>query len=784
MKLSFKKISAVLGSVIMAGATLGLAAAANYPQPFVTTNGVANVAVVYGANSPGGAGGNDAVQAGMVANSLGTYVKGGTTNISGENVLLQMPSSYLHVGNGIDQVFGRSVTKSDMPTLLADGTYQDSQNSDHTYTQKIDMANLTLQQFDLEQYDSNVTSTTPSIGFPLSSGANVLNYTLTFTSPVNASLMQYTNLNLMGSSYYVLSASKNSLTLLDSAATASLGNVGSSTTLNVGGTTYAVSVAYIDSSNVKLTINGQTTDSLQKGSTYKLSDGSYVGIKDILAQNYQGGASEVDFSIGAGKIILNSGQNVQVGTNSVSGVTATIGNPSGTLISNISIQWDTGDTGAITQSMPLTMPAFDGVKLTFGGMTYPKSENTTVTNDGNTAVKVSTTLEGGSVSLDILGMDKTTGNFTTIGQDSNNLLVTNNSAYLNKVHQNSEFVISGNSGKVAESHVYKVTSFSNTTENGLQVILTDEANTANQVTLTNGQASSVGVNTGITLTPSINYAAKNVSFTASGTGASFATLYTNDGLEMLLPIANGNLGAGSYLKYNQTGTPHHLVTMQSYNIQFTEADKNGNIGSGNKFNITVGSVGSTTKQTSVTGVSGAGSAVEVGNTNVYDYTVASPLATAISYNQGPTQETAALVYHGGESYGQLYLASPSATISGGSALGNVLVTDSEVSSVSGKDLVIVGGSCINSAAATALGVPYGTCGAAFTAATGVGSGQFLIKGVSGVLSAPLALVVAGYDAADTVNAVTYLTHNTVDTSSTYKGTSGTQATMQVANSSA
>ncbi len=771
MKLSFKKISAVLGSVIMAGATLGLAAAANYPQPFVTTNGVANVAVVYGANSPGGAGGNDAVQAGMVANSLGTYVKGGTTNISGENVLLQMPSSYLHVGNGIDQVFGRSVTKSDMPTLLADGTYQDSQNSDHTYTQKIDVANLTLQQFDLEQFDSNVTSTTPSIGFPLSSGANVLNYTLTFTSPVNASLMQYTNLNLMGSSYYVLSATTSSLTLLDSAATASLSNVGSSTTLNVGGTTYAVSVAYVDSSNVKLTINGQTTDTLQKGSTYKLNDGSYVGIKDILAQNYQGGASEVDFSIGAGKIILTSGQNVQVGTNSVSGVTSTIGVTSNK-ISNISIQWDTGDTGAITQSMPLAMPAFDGVKLTFGGMTYPKSENTTVTNDGNTAVKVSTTLEGGSVSLDVLGIDKTTGNFTTIGQDSNNLLVTNNSVYLNKVHQNSEFVISGNSGKVAESHVYKVTSFSNTTENGLQVILTDEANTANQVTLTNNQASSVGVNTGITLTPSIDYAAKNVSFTAGGTGANFATLYTNDGLKMALPTSvhvNGN-----------SSKP----TVQSYNLQFTEADKNGNIASGNKFNITVGSVGSTTKQTSVTGVSGAGNAVEVGNTNVYDYTVASPLATAISYNQGPTQETAALVYHGGESYGQLYLASPSATISGGSALGNVLVTDSEVSSVSGKDLVIVGGSCINSAAATALGVPYGTCGDAFTAATGVGSGQFLIKGVSGVLSAPLALVVAGYDAADTVNAVTYLTHNTVDTSSTYKGTSGTQATMQVANSSA
>jgi len=95
--------------------------------------------------------------------------------------------------------------------------------------------------------------------------------------------------------------------------------------------------------------------------------------------------------------------------------------------------------------------------------------------------------------------------------------------------------------------------------------------------------------------------------------------------------------------------------------------------------------------------------------------------------------------------------------------------------------VIVGGSCINSAAATALGVSPKTCGAAFTAATGVSSGQFLIKSVQDKFSTgKLALVVAGYTAADTGNAATYLTKKTVDTSKTYKGTSATEATLVVA----
>jgi hypothetical protein len=140
---------------------------------------------------------------------------------------------------------------------------------------------------------------------------------------------------------------------------------------------------------------------------------------------------------------------------------------------------------------------------------------------------------------------------------------------------------------------------------------------------------------------------------------------------------------------------------------------------------------------------------------------------------------------------QMYLdvvfASPDASISGGTVtvsgaqLGDILVKDSEVASVSSsKNLVVVGGSCINSVAATLLGGNY--CTSDFTTKTGVGSGQFLIQSFGDAFSTGnIALLVAGYDAADTVHAATYLRNQAVDTTAgkKYLGTSETSATLQV-----
>jgi hypothetical protein len=154
------------------------------------------------------------------------------------------------------------------------------------------------------------------------------------------------------------------------------------------------------------------------------------------------------------------------------------------------------------------------------------------------------------------------------------------------------------------------------------------------------------------------------------------------------------------------------------------------------------------------------------------------------------QKIATISYPDEQVYAQIYMAGVDATITAGTtgtgsvtALGTVTYKDSEVNSVKAKNLIVVGGSCINSAAANLLGGAY--CGASFTEQTGVGSGQYLIQSFGDAYTdGQIALLVAGYDAADTQNAQKFLTGKTVDTTADnkYIGTSATEATMQTASS--
>ncbi len=94
------------------------------------------------------------------------------------------------------------------------------------------------------------------------------------------------------------------------------------------------------------------------------------------------------------------------------------------------------------------------------------------------------------------------------------------------------------------------------------------------------------------------------------------------------------------------------------------------------------------------------------------------------------------------------------TISNKLQTGSLIVKDTEITSVSNKNQIIVGGSCINAEAARLLGVPLGTCGEAFTKATGVGPGEYFAKTYTSTTNPEKVVVlVAGYHAADTVRGV-------------------------------
>jgi len=92
-------------------------------------------------------------------------------------------------------------------------------------------------------------------------------------------------------------------------------------------------------------------------------------------------------------------------------------------------------------------------------------------------------------------------------------------------------------------------------------------------------------------------------------------------------------------------------------------------------------------------------------------------------------------------------------------LNMTTIADAQIATVAGKNVISVGGPCINTYTASLLGGK--SCAEDFTAKTGVGVGKVLIQTFDRG-NGKIATVVAGYDAADTVRGVQYVLGNSLE----------------------
>ena len=814
MKFNFKKISAITGSLLLAGMSVAIpVAAANYPAPFVA-GGSADVAIVYGTGA--GVSYLDAIHSGNIQTDLQSYMGGsgsgtGSSVTGGDSVQFTKASTKWQLGKSLRDVKSTSITDDDMPNLLADGTFTDDDNDDFDFTQKIQVANITLNMFE----DNDYATDEPTVGIKISSGANVLNYTLDFTENPLFKDLPTTDLSLMGKTYYVLSvASTNlTLTLLDSAEDTILVE---GETATISG--HTVSVDFISSSEVILNIDGESTNTLEESETQKLSDGSYVGIKDILYNTKEGTLSSVEFSIGKGKLVLTEGEDVELNEDSVDDLSVSIngGGAVATTLTSIMIQWDADDELFITPDSEITMPGFETLKMSMADMYYPAEEELEVEHSGKTnMVLANFPLDDSTEDITLLEWDTTKDEFDLLGKDSDELLLSTNATNVTFDGDIHEWMpVSWSDGDDTQSILMRATSFKTTNsinyttfqyrKDNAWVDLKKDATIEDDFTVGNIEIT-VGA---------IDKDEKTVNFWRGNSNMNFDMLYSAEGMEVWLPwiaqetlaqnlshvttnyadddaacratASTGNRQVMSAIEYNKTSAPTVFTTgvcaPAFVMIDFSEEDKDDKTGDGSNVTVTLGLSG-TADEVDVVNISGtSGTSTEILDTDVFRNFVYSALATETLYDKTGTQETLKIIYHGSESYGEVFLTSPEASItagtgaSGATALGDILVKDTEVSSVATKNLIVVGGSCINSAAASLVGGAH--CGAGWTTATGVGSGEFLIKSYSdSTITSKIALLVAGYNAADTVNAATYLRTQTVDTSKEYKGTSSTSASL-------
>jgi len=797
MKFNFRKIASVLASTVMLSSTVALAAAAALPAPFIS-NGHADVAVVYGTNPL--AASTDMVAATNIQNFLSnklTAMSGGTsmpssgsvsTVTGGDFIELNKDNVKTEMGTYLNSVY-QSLDSNKLPVVLADGTYNDNNGGTHDYKQKVVFGAPKL-GFYVSNNDSVSPDSVPVFGFQsagssagISSGDNILNYTLQFTdSPTYSNdVLGNTDISILGKSYYILSANAsgdNQITLLDSANDIVL-NSGDTKTVTIGGKSYDVSISAITGTQARLNINGVTTKTLVAGQTQKLSDGTYVGIKDVLSSSYQGGTQQVEFSLGTGELIISDGTAVKLNDQTINDVIAHIG-LTGSRLNSITFEWVPSDDTDLSPGNNLLMPGLQAIQLSMPAFVTPDNETLSVQNSGSNFIELSNVnIDQGVVgSIPILYTpDKTL--WAGLGKDSTHVLATmngTNPTIIANTTVHTEFVATYASGSTFDSHVFTIDSID---QSNNDTTFTDQA-TGKNIVISNGDTQSINdVNLGVTV---IDPKTASVHITGAGNGAYADRIVTAGGLTMMLPVWGNDLAHGQV-----------NASQATWDMTFSETDRTKTIvNNGATFNVTLSATsGSNSKGPSVSATSlrtlGTDKQVSSGSNDYIGYVVG-PHATELLYHTGPDQRTVDITYHPSEAYAQVFVTEYGASVvssdnsTGPTTVNGIsLMKDTDVSASTTNNLVVVGGSCVNSVAAQLLGLTYGadtSCGDQWQTATNVGAGSFLIQSFDRG-NGKIATLVAGYNAPDTTNAAMAFQSQSIDTTvgKKYTGTTGSAVSL-------
>jgi len=885
MRFNIKKISAVAISSLLTGMTMGVAAAASYPAPFVT-GGVANTAIVYGTGQ--GVNALDQTYAASIQTDLQKYVSTSSsstsTTVEGDVVALDSSSTRIWLNTSLNTATS-TLTKSDLPVVLEETTFSGDVDAKLT-------SNIKIGGGDVAGGDNSdrvifakqpKSSSDPVIGISLGSSTYPLyNATVTMKA-VNftSSDSEGETIHLFGKDFVVSTAtSTTDLVLFSSAKEVTLAVGGSSpapsATVNIGGTDYVITLVSGSDTTATIDVDGESKE-VTEGASKKIG-GIDVAIKNV-DESEAINTITASVLVGSEKITFVNGATVKKGSDDdpVDGTKVYLkGTPTALTELAVEVYKPDSSNDAVLAGEPFTDPVFGSFKVDFQGLSSPLDdadrEKIEIQNSGDDDMSIKM-VDSEENSATIIFAHNATSGANIKGKPANWRLANENNdslfVYEGANLTEEDLIVLGNEDY---GHILEVTQISNNTgtsytdddvkfqdkfsgetyetsftSEGLGTVnidgksytvhfLGDGDDGYATVKYPTGDASTT--NTWIVY-PTIEtkngakvalYEPLNMSLSAwNGTVAASATVlkfpdgdgytsatftyagmgnWTVTGAGAGLLSANQTLGANyttltiGKLTYNITSAGDHLYGNNTM-IYVTNPEGTANIDQPAVI-IFEGKDDNSAYEAMVVDLetAPAGSSDDgVGVNNVlfstdyghYSATLASNsdvtqdvdwYGTLVTTDAGESdQKTVEIAYPKSQAYAKIYVGEVSAVIGseGGSSTGAVLVTDKEVSSVSSKDLVIVGGSCINAAAANVLGGAY--CGAAFTAKTGVGSGQFLIKGVKDVYSSgKLALVVAGYEVADTANAVQYLTKVKPDTSKAYKGTSATAAQELVVTS--
>ncbi len=310
-----KRILAVGAGATMLGATVMGAMAADlseYPNMFVS-DGVFNGLLVVGENAAA----VDNLAMTDIAASMKSASGSSTSSVSvsGDAWLVKSGTDELEFGETIGPATGGVVDFLDDDDLnaLADGELTSSKGT-FKYEQFLHFDRTSINTT-YEEDDDDLTSDFVKI----SDNAQFARYTMDFLTAAKSDIdssesyklddLEDKSLTFLGQTYNIVKARGNAgekvtLTLMSGSEKDTLLE-GESKSYSVSGKEYDTSLLFTDSSNrAKFTVNGETTPLMDEGDTETLSDGTVIGLSEVLYQDYAGGVHQAEFFLGANKIEL------------------------------------------------------------------------------------------------------------------------------------------------------------------------------------------------------------------------------------------------------------------------------------------------------------------------------------------------------------------------------------------------------------------------------------------------------------------------------------------------
>jgi hypothetical protein len=342
---------------------------------------------------------NDILGAADIAAAVAGYatkavtVGGGTSVSVSDGVELATSNTKMYLGDTTAKSGLRTtVTRVNLPTLLAQGTFLDAAGTSYTYNQYINFGSAGTVSFgnsggdltDPKLYLDTGTSTT----------SQLYNLTVVFSKVLNLSNadVRGQTIELFGKTYTigsssVFDATGSKLVLFGGAGNSQTISEGQEVEMTVAGVKHTVKVIGASSSTQAVISVDGVSKEVTEGNTYTIN-GVDTFVESVYYFGKESQLSQVKLSLGSSKLTLESGAAVKTGQTEDT-IDRTLVALTGTLsqgISKLDIAITAKDTSSdsILKDGAFTDPVFKAVKLAFGGLNYGATDTITVDNSGTT----------------------------------------------------------------------------------------------------------------------------------------------------------------------------------------------------------------------------------------------------------------------------------------------------------------------------------------------------------------------------------------------------------------